>query len=184
MPGTELQEIKEILRELSLSQKETDAKFKETDTKFKETDKQIKKAFRLFESQWGKLIESLVEGDLLRLLQERNIEVTDTSTRRKGSRNGLDYEFDIIAHNGNEIVIVEVKTTLRARYVKKFISQLKMIDQLLPEYKDYKVYGAIAYLQEVDDAARYAEKKKLFVIKATGDSAAITNAADFVPKAW
>lgn len=177
MPGTEFQEIKEILRELSLSQKETDAKFKET-------DKQIKKAFHLFESQWGKLIESLVEGDLLRLLQKRNIEVTDTSTRRKGSRNGMDYEFDIIAHNGNEIVIVEVKTTLRARYVKKFISQLKIIDQLLPEYKDYKVYGAIAYLQEVDDAARYAEKKKLFVIKATGDSAAITNAEDFVPKVW
>ena len=45
MPGTELQEIKEILRELSLSQKETDAKFKETETKFKETHKQIKKAF-------------------------------------------------------------------------------------------------------------------------------------------
>lgn len=36
------------------------------DTKFKETDKRIKEGFELFEGQWGKLIESLVEGDLIR----------------------------------------------------------------------------------------------------------------------
>lgn len=38
----------------------------EMDTKFKETDKRIKEGFELFEGQWGKLIESLVEGDLIR----------------------------------------------------------------------------------------------------------------------
>jgi Holliday junction resolvase len=191
MPDTTLQEIREILKEVSGSQKETekrfretDAKFKETDARFKETDKRINNAFRLFETQWGKLIESLVDGDLIRLLRERSIEVTDTSTRRKGKKNDIDYEFDIIAHNGHEIVIVEVKTTFRVKYVKKFLEQLKVIKQLLPEYKAFKVYGAVAFLNEADDAATFAEKKKLFVIRATGDSAAITNAADFVPKAW
>ncbi|MBP6445942.1 MAG: hypothetical protein KA341_04005, partial [Saprospiraceae bacterium] len=79
----EIQEIKQLLKELVLSQKETDNKFKETDSKFKETDsrfketdikfketdKRIKAAFDLFEGQWGKLMESLVEGDLIKLLQ-------------------------------------------------------------------------------------------------------------------
>ncbi len=57
-------------------------------------------------------MESLVEGDLIRLFQERGIDVHETSPRRKGTQNGEQFEFDIIAHNGNEIIIVEVKTTL------------------------------------------------------------------------
>ena len=80
----EIQEIKQLLKELVLSQKETDNKFKETDIKFKETDKRIKAAFDLFEGQWGKLMESLVEGDLIKLLQAKGINVHDTSMRRKG----------------------------------------------------------------------------------------------------
>jgi hypothetical protein len=57
--------------------KETDKKFQETDRvlseKFKETDKKLNKLERLFTSQWGKLVESLVEGDIVTLLKpERN----------------------------------------------------------------------------------------------------------------
>ncbi len=89
----------------------------------------------LFEGQWGKLMESLVEGDLVRLLDKRGIQVNDTSTRRKGSRNGEHYEFDIIAHNGEEIVIVEVKTTLQVGPVKKFIKRLHRAKDYLPECK-------------------------------------------------
>ena len=45
---------------------ETDLQFKETDKKFQETDKKIKELTALFTSQWGKLVESLVEGDLIK----------------------------------------------------------------------------------------------------------------------
>ena len=164
-----------------MSQKETDAKFKETDARFKETDKRINDAFRLFETQWGKLIESLVHGDLIRLLQERGIDVDYTSTNVKGKKKGHNFEFDIIAHNGDEIVVVEVKTTLRVKHVKQFLQQLKGFKELLPKYEKTKVYGAIAFLNEADNAATFAEKKKLFVIRATGDSAAIINEEGFVP---
>ena len=163
---------------------ETRKMFKETDAKFKETDKQIKNAFDLFEGQWGKLMESLVAGDLVRLLRERGIQITDTSTRRKGKKQGENYEFDIIAHNGTEIVIVEVKTTLRVKYVKKFLEQLKKVKEWLPEYKNFSIYGAIAFLDEQEDSALYAQKQELFVIKATGDSASIVNDANFKPKAF
>ena len=39
----------------------------------KETDRKIKKLNDLFTGQWGKLMESLVEGDLIKLLKERQI---------------------------------------------------------------------------------------------------------------
>ena len=135
----------------------------------------------LFEGQWGKLIESLVEGDLIRLLNERDIKVNLTSMRVKGNHQGENFEFDIIAHNGNEIVIVEVKTSLRVSYVKKFIAKLKKVKIWLPEYKNHTIYGARSFLQTQEHSDIYAENDKLFVIKATGDSASIINAQDFVP---
>jgi len=71
--------------------------FQYTDRILRETDKKMKALQDLFEGQWGKLMESLVEGDLVHLLGKRGIQVRDTSTRRKGCRNGENYEFDIIA---------------------------------------------------------------------------------------
>lgn len=178
--STEISEIKKLIKELTLAQKETNRQFKETDRKFKETDVQIKRAFNLFESQWGKLIESLVEGDLIRILQERGIQVNRTSTRVKGRYGNENYEFDIIAHNGNEIVVVEVKTTLKVKSVDEHIVRLKKIKTWMREYAAFKIYGAVAFLRADEEADTYAENKKLFVIKATGDSASIVNDKNFV----
>lgn len=91
-------------------------------------------------------MESLVERDLVHLLSDYGIRV-DTSTRRKGRRNGENYEFDIIAHNREEIVIVEVKTTLWVGLVDKFIRQLHRAKRYLPEYRTHTVLGVVAYLR-------------------------------------
>ncbi|MFN0036241.1 MAG: hypothetical protein ACKVUS_14350 [Saprospiraceae bacterium] len=184
-------ELKERLASLLVSQeenarlfKETDSRFKETDLKFKETDKKIKAAFDLFTNQWGRLMESLVEGDLIALLRKRGILVDHTTTRVKGSRNGEYYEFDIVAVNSTEVVVTEVKTTLRPDDVKKFKDSLAKAKTFMPEYTNYRLYGAMAYLQEHSHAAQMAESEGFFVVKATGSSASISNAADFKPKAW
>jgi len=196
--SVQIEDLKTMKAELIQSQKETDAQFKETDARFKDlearfketdaqfkkTDKRIKEAFELFEGQWGKLMESLVEGDLIKILNERGIKIRDTSTRRKGHYEEEQYEFDIIAHNGEGIIVVEVKTTLRVKDVKKHINRLKKIKTWIPEYKGFKVYGAVAFLRAEEESDVYADKKKLFVIRATGDSAAIVNEEDFVPKAF
>lgn len=185
----EIREIKQLLKELVLSQKdtekrfqETDVKFQETDARFKETDKRIKAAFELFEGQWGKLMESLVEGDLIRLLNERGIIVHDTSMRRKGRHNGQNFEFDIIAHNGREIVVVEVKTTLKTADVRAFTEKLKNARVWMEEYKDYNIYGAVAFLRADGGSDLFAENERLFVIRATGNSASLINNLDFVPR--
>ena len=177
-------ELRLLLSEVIAAQKENAERFKETNVKFQETDKKIKAAFDLFQGQWGKLIESLVEGDLINLLQQRGIQVKDTVTRRKGSTNGQNYEFDIIAHNGDEIVVVEVKTTLRIKHIKQFLKQLKQIKTLIADYKDKKIYGAIAYLKAEEASEVFAQKQQLFVIRATGDSASIINEPDFSPKVF
>ena len=195
--------FQESQRQMKQSNQETRAMFQETDRKFQETDRKfqeskiendkmmkdlsdnLKKTESLFNSQWGKLVESLVEGDLIKLLEARGIEVKRTLERVKGNPGGQNFEFDIVAVNGQEIVVVEVKTHLKNKDVRDFVAKLEKVKTTyLPEYKDKKIYGAIAYLRADGASDIHATNKKLFVIRATGSSASIINDPDFVPRVF
>ncbi len=190
--------FKETRQILDSKFKETDSKFKETDTKFRETDRLIKEMVaerkqqdkktreleRLFVNHWGELVESLVEGKLLNLLNNRGIKVNQTFCRSRAYYDNKEYEFDIIAGNGSDIVIVEVKTTLSVKYVKSFTEKLKIIKNIFPLYKPLNVLGAMAFLKNSEAAEKFAQHNGLITIKATGDSAFITNEPDFKPKVW
>ena len=156
----------------------------ETARQMKETDRRLKKAEGLFTTQWGKLVESLVEGDLAPLLQERGIDIEGTAERSNKRRNGEHMEIDIVAVNGAEVVAVEVKTTLRPNDVKRFLEKLSRFLEWFPEYGGRRLYGAVAYLRSESESAVHAERQGLFVIRATGSSASIVNAEDFEPRAF
>ncbi len=177
-------ELKDSMVELRESMKDTDRRMKETDRQMKETDRRLKKAEGLFTSQWGKLMESLVEGDLVPLLNERGIAVEETFERLTGRRNGEHIEFDIVAANGNEVVVVEVKTTLRPKDVAWFLDKLSWFSEWFTPYRGRPVYGAVAYLRGDSSVIRHAERRGLFVIRATGSSASIVNEPDFEPRAF
>ena len=173
----------ESLRDVAKAQQETDRQLRETDSQLRETDERLRKLDKLFNGQWSKLIESLVEGDLLNLLHQQNITVDKTMIRVKSPNKGVSsYEFDILAVNGSEVVAVEVKTTLKPKDTDYFIKKLNVFKEIFPEYSDKKIYGAVAYLKEDAHSAKYSEKQGLFVIRATGSSASIVNDKGFHPK--
>ncbi len=179
-----IEAITESFRELRESRRETDEYMQETARRMRETDRRLKKAEDLFTTQWGKLMESLVSGDLVRLLDGRGIGVQRLAQRTLERRGGESYEVDILAVNGEEIVVVEVKTTLRPEDVRRFRFKLGRFKEWWPEYRDRKVYGAMAFLQAADGVALHAERQGFFVIRATGDSASIVNAEDFEPRVF
>jgi len=152
--------------------------------KFKENDKKLKEQKYLFTSEWGNLVESLVEGDIVTLLNQKGINVIDIIEGRKGRRDGINFEFDIITINNTEMVIVEVKTTLTPEDIRLFLKKLAQAKDWMPEYADKIVYGAVAFISEDIGSSAMVEKNGLFVIKATGDSASVVNADNFVPKIW
>ncbi len=155
---------------------------KKTARQMEETDRRLKKAEGLFTSQWGKLMESLVEGDLVPLLKQRGIEVERTLQRMTGRRNGEHFEIDIVAANGAEVVVVEVKTTLGSEDVTEFLDKLSQFVEWSPEYRERRIYGAVAYLKSDVSVTKYADRRGLFVIRATGSSASIVNELDFEPR--
>lgn len=179
-------ELRESQRETDRQMKETDRRLKErmqeTDRQMRETDRRLKKAEDLFTTQWGRLMESLVEGDLVPLLQERGIAVDECWREGSKRRGGEHYEIDIVAANSADVVVVEVKTTLRPKDVTRFLEKMSRFGEWFPRYRGQRTYGAVAYLQADGSVARQAEKRGLFVIRATGSSASIVNAPDFEPR--
>jgi len=185
----EMQELRASQKDLQASQKYLQASQKYLQASQKETDKQLKKTDARFNSQWGRLVESLVEGKLVEILNEQGIEVRRTAQRVDASYTKEDgdiqrKEFDILAVNGTEVVAVEVKTVLTPEKVNYFLKAMEDFKKYFSDYKSKNIYGAAAYLRSDAEAHLYAERKGLFVIRATGDNASLVNKKGFKPKAF
>jgi hypothetical protein len=200
----EIKEIKELVKEVWLMWKETDKRFKETDKKFKETDEkirrlsedtdrkikelseEIKRVMGLFTSQWGRLVEALVEPGTLQLFKERGIKVNKTSKRVKleDEEGNIIMEIDILLENEEVAVVTEVKTQVKVEDVKEFLEKLKKFKEYFPKYKEMKVYGAVAGIEFEEGADRYAYKQGLFVLKFKEGMIKIANDKKFKPKEW
>lgn len=178
----EIAEIWKLFRETREQMKDTDLRMKETDRKMKETDRRLNKLDYLFTGHWGKLMEALTVGGLRSALKERNIEVTGISSNVEKTYEDERREFDIIAVNGEELIVVEVKTTLKLQKVRQFLEKVKSFKSYFPEYKDKKVYGAVAYLKSNEGASGYAEKQGLFILNPVGNVVKVLNTKNFRPK--
>ena len=186
-----IKETQKNIKDLSASQKETDkqikkfsfelsASQKETNEQMKRTDIKLDKFIGDTGNRWGKLGENLVKGSLVQRLKERGIEVERVTTNAKKGN----VEFDIIAVNGTETVVVEVKATLDPSDVDKFKKNIEKFKTLWPEFKEKTVYGAMAFLIRSNrQAESLAEKQGFFVISSTGD-VIIKNEKDFKPKVF
>src|SRR3990172_2229022 len=146
----EIKEMWELIRErekdykeIKEGFKEVRELFKETDRRSKETDRQIKELSRLFTGQWGKLIEALVEPGVKNLFVDRNIRVRETHRRVESVRNGSTMEVDLLLINDQDIVVIEVKTTLQIDDVRDFLVDLQNFLRFFPKYKSYNIYFSI-----------------------------------------
>ena len=153
---------------------------KEAEIESKKTEKLIHKVIGDSGNRWGKLGENLVKGQLAQRLKERGIKVERVITNAKGPFS----EFDLIAINGKEVVVVEVKATLDPSDVNKFEENIKNFKTWWPEFKNKTLYGGMAFLIKSNrQADSLAQKRGFFVIEATGD-VIFQNEKDFEPRVF
>ena len=137
--------------------------------------------------KWGKFVENLVYGDLLNLLAPWDIEVDRVQPRFVYTKFGENPggEFDLVAVNSKELVVIEVKSTLDKSDIHRFIEKLQAFSKTPPtEHKGKTIYGGVAYLEVIKHADKLAYEKGLFVIKAPGGEckiSTITNEKGFKP---
>ena len=183
-------QLKETDKKLEKYFKETDRQLKETDKKlekyFKETDKKIKELTNLFTTQWGRLIEALVEPGVLELFQKWGIKVKYTSRRieiEDEMRRRI-MEIDLFLENDVEGVIVEVKNFVKKEDVDELLEKLDRFKEVRPKYREYRLYGAIAGINFAKGVDKYAYRKGLFVLKSKGGLIEIANDEKFKPRVW
>ncbi len=133
--------------------------------------------------RWGQLMEALVGNDFVRLLRDAGLDVEflgqNLSSR---SQEGVWREYDLVAGGEDEVVVVEVKTTLRPADIGRFVSRLGDFRKFRPDYARPRMYGAIGYLTAKGDAIRMAEKAGFYLIQAVGYNASIVNSEGFKPR--
>ncbi len=162
---------------------ETREQMKETDKKFRETDKRIKALTDLYTTQWGKLMEALIAPSCLKLFQNRGIDISQTQSRVEiFEQRQKVAEFDIVLANGTEIVMIEVKTTMKKEDVDEFIEKMQNVKKYFPKYAGCKFYGALAAIKYDEQTDKYGYKKGLFVLVNSGEGIIkIANKSTFQP---
>ncbi|CAK0773501.1 hypothetical protein CCP3SC1_60062 [Gammaproteobacteria bacterium] len=99
---------------------------------------------------------------------------------RKAER---EMEVDIMLINGDIVIPVEVKTTLKIADVDEFLEQMREFLFFFPKYENYRVHGAVAGVKIEERADRYAYRKGLFVLTLGRDGLTqMLNDERFIPK--
>ena len=187
--------IRELTREgkkTEAAQQKTEAALQDFKEHVKDQGKKLSLSVDHINWRWGHFMENLAERDLLELLcgwgiavdkiLSRLLALDDDGYTRKA-------EYDLVAHNGEEVVVVEVKTTLFVRDIEAFVAKLGRFRGYFPKWKNYKVYGAMIYMgearEEIHKAVPYAVSEGLLLIrcpKGSSGMAKIVNPAEFVPR--
>ena len=181
------QELSQAQQELSQAQKETDKQIKETDKQIKETDKQINRVSQQIGelgNRLGEFVEWQVRPAVVRLFQERGIDVHEFHPGISVKRDNEGLEIDLLVVNDTDAILVEVKSKLTQRDVDEHLQRLAKFKRLMPRFRDVKALGAVAAMIVPNEVASYACRQGLFVLVQSGENVIILNDAEFTPQVW
>ncbi len=153
--------------------------------KMRRIEERIRKMEERYGLQWGRLIEALMQGGIEQAFTRWGIApIRFAEERRKvfDEQRRILAEYDIILTNEIMAVVVEVKAKMEVADVKRFIGKLWAFPKLIPFYRTYRVYGAVAALEYGTGVEAFAQKRGLFVLKLHGDIVQVVNPPDFRPR--
>ena len=155
------------LRELKISQAQTDEQMKRTDQKLEKLSKELGN----IGNNNGAVAEEFFWNALKNIKEFKGIKV-DFADRNVYRQKGLlADEFDAILWNGSSVIIVETKYKIHPNLIEK-IKEKKIpnFKKLFSDKADHKIYYAIAGFAIPDQVAEEAKQEGFFVIKQFADS--------------
>ena len=184
-------------QEAEARQKEADRRSAENDRSIRELRASIKdlgKNVRGMGYSIGEITEAItVSSKIIELVNRfdginvdsfaHNLEKTykiDPNGPLEGA-NCRQFEIDGLALGESEAVIIEAKTKLNKGDVDSFIKGLDRFREAFGEYADRKIYACVAFIRSTNKTLAYAEKRGLFVIRATPPDVRLLNGEGFKP---
>jgi hypothetical protein len=177
-----IDDIYELFRESERQRQAREERYEQEMTELCNLIAQTNKQVSGIANRWGEFVENLVRPAAVTMFREQGIQVHHTALNVIPESGEM--EIDILAENTNEAVVIEVKSHLQARDVKRFIKTLAEFKTVFPKYQDHCLYGAMAGIKVGTKAEKEAEVAGLFVIKPAGNTVMITNPPGFRPRIW
>ena len=160
--------------ELAELRRQTEDAKKQREEAQKQTEKAIRSLARHVDGYIDN--ESMIQEEefaeaLREEMQIGDIVLTEVMTRLQSGR-----EYDLLAINGEAVVVGEVKHRLNVRDVKRFVTKaLPDFVNHFPKYAGLKVYGMVAGDIINKDADAEAKKSGLFVLRLKNKSLLVSN---------
>jgi ribosomal protein S13 len=183
------QQIKAMSTETDRMFKETAQQIKaisaETARQMKETDKRIGEITNRF----GDMVEHMVVPNLVAKFRELDFTFTKVSRDMKitDENNRILAEVDAFLENGDQVMVVEIKTKPTIRDINDQIERMKKLRCYADVRHDRRRYlGAIAGVVMSESVKTYALKKGLYVLEPSGETFIITEpqAQGYSPQEW
>lgn len=165
-------ELKQLVANLAVSQKETDTQIKETDIQLKETGRKLDKVAKMLggisENQ-GNITEDFFYNSFIKNNHLGRLAFDDITKNMKKHRGKIQEEYDIFLTNGEAMAIVEVKYKAHLEDISKLERKFNNFKKLFPIYKDYELYGAMASFYFNQETKDELLKQGFFVVERSGE---------------
>ena len=178
------QETSLLIKELFISQKETDREFREMSQETNREIRAVNESIGRLGNRLGQFVEEAVRPAAVKLFRERGIDVHEVHQNITAKREGEALEVDLLVVNNNNVIAIECKSNLSFDDVNDHLKRLEKIKRLLPDHKEKRISGAVAGMVIPENVADYAIKKGLYVIGQNGDHLELRNEAEFVATVW
>ena len=190
-------EAEDRKKEAEARQKEAEARQKEADRRLAENEQLISslgKNVRGMGVSIGEITEAItVSRKIIEVVNEfEGIDVNGFLTNLEKTylldpygglegKNRRQFEIDGLAVGKTEAVVIEAKTKLNKGDVDGFIKGLDRFKEAFDEYANRDIYACVAFVRSNDKTLAYAEKRGLFVIRATPPDVELLNSKGFKP---
>ena len=139
----------------------------------------------LWSNEWRKKaffykFYSQVYRDIYSICKKRNIEVTELKQKVQGKYDGSYLVIDRLYLGNEYAVVLETRYTLTLGDIEEMSSVFQRLKQFLPQYREKKFLGILAFYKSEKKAEERACQEGFFIIK-PGKKICINNAEDFKP---
>ena len=164
------QETRLLLQELAQSQKETDRKMQENARQIKEVNQTVGGMGNSHGAFAEEYFFNSFENGKRNFFGERFDEIAKNLKTKTKTLQG---EYDIVLYNHEAVAIIEVKYKARVDDIPSILKKADTFRILFPDYKDFKVYLALASMSFYPELENACISAGIAIIKQVGETVVI-----------
>lgn len=173
--------------EINEQRADAEKKRAEEDAKYKREMREINRQLGKLGNRLGEFVQEMVYPAAVDLFRARGLNVHQVMRNVRGlDDNGRTrMEIDLLVINNSELVALECKSEVIVDDIKRHLERLTEFKDAFPQYKNYRVLGAVAgMVWKGDGIVEFAEKAGFFALMQSGDMVQMGNSKGFEPHIW